>query len=52
MHVFINKKISWMSLPAQDLAHTAVADPQLPGDVTGSDTLVGQLYYPLPHHIR
>ncbi|TNN83773.1 hypothetical protein EYF80_005949 [Liparis tanakae] len=38
--------------PAQDLADAAVADPQLSGDVAGPDALVGQLHYPLPHHVR
>lgn len=37
--------------PAQDFADTAVADPQLPGDVTGPHTLVGQLHDALPHHV-
>lgn len=41
-----------LSLPAQDLADTTVADPQLPGNVTGSHPLVSQLHYPLSHHVR
>lgn len=39
-------------LPAQDLADAAVADPQLPGNVTGSHPLVSQLHDPLSHHVR
>lgn len=39
-------------LPAEDLADTAVADPELPRYVAGSHPLVSQLHYPLPHHIR
>lgn len=39
-------------VPAQDLADTTMADPQLPGDVTGPHPLVRQLHYPLPHHVR
>ena len=38
-------------LPAQYLADTTVADPQLSGDVAGAHTLVGQLHDPLPHHV-
>ena len=38
-------------LPAQYLADTTVADPQLSGDVAGTHTLVGQLHDPLPHHV-
>ena len=33
-----------MLSPAQDLTDTAVADPQLTGDVAGSDAGVSQLY--------
>lgn len=41
-----------MDSPPQDLADAAVTDPQLPGDVTGPDSLVGQLHYPLSDHVR
>lgn len=40
------------SLPAQYLADAAMADPELAGDITWTYTLMGQLHYPLPHHIR
>lgn len=38
--------------PAQYLADAAVADPELAGDVTRTYALMGQLHYPLPHHVR
>ena len=28
-----------------------MADPELSGDVTGPDPIVGQLYYPLSDHV-
>lgn len=40
------------SLPAKDFADTAMADPELSGDVTGPDPLVRELHYSLPHNIR
>ena len=39
-------------LPAEDFADAAVTDPQLSGDVTRPDPLVGQLDYPLPDDVR
>lgn len=41
-----------MHLPGQDLGHAAMGDPQLPGDVTRSDAVVGQLHYSLPDDVR
>lgn len=41
-----------MALPAQDLAHAAVRDPELPRDVAWPDTLMRQLHDPLPYDIR
>ncbi len=40
------------SLPAQDLADAAVADPQLAGDVAGSHSLVCHVHDPLPDDLR
>lgn len=38
--------------PAQDLADAAVTDPQLSGDVTGSDSLMRELHDSLAHDVR
>lgn len=41
-----------MNSPAQDLADAAVADSELPGDVTGPNPLMGHVHDALPDHFR
>lgn len=41
-----------MRLPGENLGHTAVGDPQLPGDVARSYAVVGKLHYSLPNDVR
>lgn len=38
--------------PAQDLADTAMADPQLTGDVAGPNTLMSHVHNALPDDLR
>lgn len=45
------KQISGLS-PAQDLADTAMADPQLTGDVTGPNALMSHVHNALPDDLR
>lgn len=40
-----------MPLPAKNFADTTMADPKLPGDVAGPDTLMGKFHYPLADYI-
>lgn len=39
-------------VPGQDLADTAMADPQLPRDVARPDTQLGELHYSQPNRVR
>jgi hypothetical protein len=41
-----------MTLPGEDLGHTAMGHPQLPGYVTRPNAIVCQLYYSLPYNVR
>ena len=53
-HIFDTRDLSLFQeiSPAEDFGDTSMGDPELPGDVAGPDPLVGQLHYPLPHHVR
>lgn len=48
----IKGNLELLPLPAKDFADTTMADPKLPGDVAGPDTLMSKFHYPLADYIR
>lgn len=47
----IQGNLELLPLPAKDFADTTMADPKLPGDVAGPDTLMSKFHYPLADYI-